>query len=146
MIIYIYTQYIIVINYKDKNGSLKLIEFRPFFFLSFFFSFFFFLGGGGVILQTQTPKILPKHIANTPMQYTVIFHSCINTSFQTKNCDIFLNFAQNIDFGYSLSGSNVYTGGPCGRVGKVAVLQRSYNHSIISPLCPVGVGSSTGHI
>ena len=98
MIIYIYTQYIIVINYKDKNGSLKLIEFRSFFFL---FSFFFFGGGGGNFTNPD-PKILPKHIANTPMQYTVILHSCKNTSFQTKNCDIFLNFAQNIDLGYAL--------------------------------------------
>ena len=30
MIIYIYTQYIMVNNNKDKNGSLKLIEFRSF--------------------------------------------------------------------------------------------------------------------
>ena len=92
MIIYIYTQYIIVISYKDKNGSLKLIEFRS----------LFFLGGGGGNFTNPDPKILPKHIANTPMQYTVIFHSCKNTSFQTKNCDIFLNFAQKIDFGHAL--------------------------------------------
>ena len=47
VIIYIYTQYIIVNNYKDKNGSLKLIKFLSFsFFLSFFLSFFFFGGGG----------------------------------------------------------------------------------------------------
>ena len=91
MIIYIYTQYIIVNNYKDKNGSLKLIKFLSF---SFFLSFF--RGGGN--FTNPDPKILPKHIANTPMQKTVIFHSC----FQTKNCVIFLNFAQNIDFGYAL--------------------------------------------
>ena len=31
-----------------------------------------------------------NHYANTSMQYTVIFHSCINDNFQIKNCDIFL--------------------------------------------------------
>ena len=34
------------------------------------------------------------------MQYTVIFHACKNDNFQMKNCDIFLIFAQNIDFGF----------------------------------------------
>ena len=32
---------------------------------------------------------------NTPIQYTVIFHSCKNDNFQMKNCCCF--FAQNID-------------------------------------------------
>ena len=41
------------------------------------------------------------HYANTPMQYTVIFHGCKN-NFQMKNCDIFLVFALNIDCGYML--------------------------------------------
>ena len=31
-----------------------------------------------------------QHYANTPMQYTVIFHSCENDNFQIKNCDYFL--------------------------------------------------------
>ena len=93
MIIYIYTQYIIVNNNKDKNGSLKLIECR---------SFFDGGGGGGGNFTNTDPEILPKHYENTPMQYTVIFQRCKNTSFQTKICDIFLNFAQNIDFGYAL--------------------------------------------
>ena len=41
---------------------------------------------------------------NTPMQYTRIFHFCKNNynNFQMKNCDIFLNFAQNRDRGYML--------------------------------------------
>ena len=37
-----------------------------------------------------------------PIQYTVIFHGCKNDYFQTKNYDIFLIFAQNIDCGYTL--------------------------------------------
>ena len=36
------------------------------------------------------------------MQYTMIFHGCKNYNFQMKNSDIFLIFAQNIDFGYTL--------------------------------------------
>ena len=36
------------------------------------------------------------------MQYTVIFHGCNNDYFQVKKYDIFLNFAQNIDRGYTL--------------------------------------------
>ena len=46
--------------------------------------FFFGGGGGGGNFTNPDTKILPKHIANTPMQYTVIFHSCKITSFQTK--------------------------------------------------------------
>ena len=47
------------------------------------------------------------------MQYTVIFHGCKNDNFQMKNSDIFLIFALNIDFGYTLEppqcrGSNEY--------------------------------------
>ena len=38
---------------------------------------------------------------NMPMQYIVIFHGCKNDNFQMKNSDIFLIFAQNIDFGYT---------------------------------------------
>ena len=45
---------------------------------------------------------LPKntqqaHYANTPMQYTTIFHGCKNENVQMKNCNIFLIFAQKID-------------------------------------------------
>ena len=36
------------------------------------------------------------------MQYTAIFHGCKNDNYQMKNSDIFLIFAQNIDFGYML--------------------------------------------
>ena len=36
------------------------------------------------------------------MQYAVIFKGCKNGNFQTKNRDIFLIFAQNIDCGYIL--------------------------------------------
>ena len=39
------------------------------------------------------------HDNNTPMQ-SVTFHGCKINNFQMKNCDVFLNFALNIDFGY----------------------------------------------
>ena len=42
------------------------------------------------------------HYANTPMQYTAIFHGCKKINFQMKNYIIFLIFAQNIDCGYTL--------------------------------------------
>ena len=42
------------------------------------------------------------HYANTPMQYTTIFHGCKNVHFQMKFFNIFLIFAQNIDRGYTL--------------------------------------------
>ena len=45
---------------------------------------------------------LATHYENIPMQYTAIFHGCKNVNFQMKNSDIFLIFAQNIDFGYTL--------------------------------------------
>ena len=47
-----------------------------------------------------------KHYENMSMQYTVIFHGCKNDNFQMKNCNIFHIFAQNIDCGYTLDGSN----------------------------------------
>ena len=37
------------------------------------------------------------HYANTPMQYTAIFHGCKNDHFQMKIFNIFLIFALNID-------------------------------------------------
>ena len=43
-----------------------------------------------------------SHYANTPMQYTAIFHGCKNVNFQMKKFNIFLIFAQNIDCGYTL--------------------------------------------
>ena len=43
------------------------------------------------------------HYANTPMQYTTIFHGCKNFDFQMKSFNIFLTFAQNIDCGYTLA-------------------------------------------
>ena len=55
-----------------------------------------------------------SHYEKTPMQYTVIFTDVKKNNFQMKNCDIFLNFAVNIDRGYTLEphqrgGSNKYT-------------------------------------
>ena len=40
--------------------------------------------------------------------YTAIFHGCKNDNFQMKIFDIFLNFAQNIDRGYTLSTHNLW--------------------------------------
>ena len=45
--------------------------------------------------------IAPVHYANTPVQYTAIFHGCKNVNFQMKKYNIFLIFAQNIDCGYN---------------------------------------------
>ena len=42
------------------------------------------------------------HYANTPMQYTAIFHGSKNVNFQMNVLNIFLMFAQNIDYGYTL--------------------------------------------
>ena len=55
---------------------------------------------------------LEPHYANMPMEYSSIFHGCKNNNFQMKNCDLFLIFAQNIDYGYTLETSthDVY---PC---------------------------------
>ena len=57
----------------------------------------------------ETSKTLRKHIR----AITAIFHGCKNDNFQMKIFDIFLNFAQNIDCGYTLEppqrgGSNEY--------------------------------------
>ena len=53
------------------------------------------------------------HYKNLPMQYTKILLALKFENFQLKNFDIFLIFAQNIDFGYTLEpprqgGSNEY--------------------------------------
>ena len=42
------------------------------------------------------------HYENTLMQYTSKFFGCKNENFHWKKNDIFLIFAQNIDFGYTL--------------------------------------------
>ena len=42
------------------------------------------------------------HYENMLKQYLAIFHGCKNETFQMKNCDIFLSFAQNIDSGFTL--------------------------------------------
>ena len=52
--------------------------------------------------QSFTYKLKKIHYENTPMQYAAIFKGCKNGYFQIKNCDIFLIFAQNIDYGYTL--------------------------------------------
>ena len=41
-----------------------------------------------------------NYYANTPMQYTAIFHDCTNVHFQMKSFNIFLIFVQNFDCGY----------------------------------------------
>ena len=65
------------------------------------------IGGGGgiehlaVVLEdwktlTVHPAVngyIPDHYANMSVQYTAIFHGCINGNFQMKKCDIFLIFA-----------------------------------------------------
>ena len=53
------------------------------------------------------------HYENTPMQYTKIFNIVKYENFQLKFFDIFLIFAQNIDYVYTLEpprrgGSNEY--------------------------------------
>ena len=47
-------------------------------------------------------RIFTIHYESTPMQYTVIFHSCKKENFQMKNCKKNFTFAQNIDCGYTL--------------------------------------------
>ena len=46
-------------------------------------------------------RISLSHYANTPMQYSAIFHGCKNVHFQMKFFYI-LFFAQNIDCGFTL--------------------------------------------
>ena len=41
-----------------------------------------------------------------PMQYTAIFNGCKNDTFQMKNYDNFLIFAQNINCGYMYTVTN----------------------------------------
>ena len=42
------------------------------------------------LCEAKTHSSERKHYANTPMQYTAIFHGCKNYNFQMKNCDVFL--------------------------------------------------------
>ena len=42
-----------------------------------------------------------SHYDDQPVKYTAIFHCCKNVSFSMKNT-IFLIFARNIDYGYTL--------------------------------------------
>ena len=53
---------------------------------------------GRVIMMVS----MSVHYANTPMQYTAIFHGCKNVYFQVYFLNIFRIFAQNIDCGYTL--------------------------------------------
>ena len=57
-----------------------------------------------VLASTQSDQsfYFPYHYENTSIQYTAIFHGCKNVNFQMKFFDIFLIFAQYIDFGYTL--------------------------------------------
>ena len=48
--------------------------------------------------DTLAMDIETRHYANMPIQYTAIIHGCKNDNFQMKNCDIFLIFAQKIDW------------------------------------------------
>ena len=52
--------------------------------------------------QNRKTDVHPSFNANTPMQYTVIFHGCKNDNFPIKKCNIFLIFAQNIDCEYTI--------------------------------------------
>ena len=61
-----------------------------------------------VIVQAGWEPEIP-HYANTPMQYTAIFYGCKDDNLQMKNRDIFLSFAQNIDFGYMCKTKKMYT-------------------------------------
>ena len=63
---------------------------------------------------TSCSNISPNlHYENLPMQYIEKLFGCKNENFQGTNFDIFLIFAQNIDYGYTLEpprrgGSNEY--------------------------------------
>ena len=50
----------------------------------------------------ENSKALFSHYANTPMQYTAIFHGCKNVHYEMNFFNIFLIFAQNMDCGYTL--------------------------------------------
>ena len=52
------------------------------------------------VLDTETRE---NHYENMPMEYTVIFHGCINDNFQLKFFFYYFHiFAQNIYCGYTL--------------------------------------------
>ena len=50
--------------------------------------------------QADVIEALISHYENLPMQKTEIFLALKIENFQHKNFDIFLIFAQNIDYGY----------------------------------------------
>ena len=52
-----------------------------------------------VIVTFLNPSV--QNYANMPMPYTEIFHGCKNDNFHMENSDIFLIFAQNVDYGYT---------------------------------------------
>ena len=54
-----------------------------------------------LLIYCKFPLTTFGHYANTPMQYTAIFHGYINAHFQMKFFTIFLIFAQHIDCGYT---------------------------------------------
>ena len=43
-------------------------------------------------ISIDTFTACPIHYANTPMQYTAIFHGCKNVNFQMKNYNIYFSF------------------------------------------------------
>ena len=66
-----------------------------------------------IIHSTGNRSMHNIHYANMSVQYTATFHGFKNDNFQMKNCDVFLNFAQNIDCVYTLEpprrgGTNEY--------------------------------------
>ena len=77
---------------KETTLSDKLLKDAPCYICNSLFS-------ENVLLPALMKRI---HYANTPMQYTAIFHGCKNVNFQMKNFSIFLIFAQNVDCGYTL--------------------------------------------
>ena len=60
----------------------------------------FFFNPQNTFFDLKGPKV--KHYANTPMQYTAIFHGCKIVNFQMNFSNIFLTFAQNINCEYTL--------------------------------------------
>ena len=65
--------------------------------------------------KKETLRCSLRHYANTPMQYTAIFHGCKNVNFQMKFFNIFLIFAQNINCGYTLEPALTSTHSLCFR-------------------------------
>ena len=73
-------------------------------------SFIHFIMSIDFIMLTHSCTLEPlKHYANTPMQYTAIFHSDKNVNFQKKNC---IFYAPN----FEKVGSILLSACPCVRV------------------------------